>query len=484
MRKNAVLMVVAIVVILGIALFGIYNIIISPGRQETSEVKQLKPISLKIMSTWSQWGCDDFNRYFFAESGMPRVGVVLPSASMRLNITNISFIRIEDPKVWKAAGINGSVDGFIGQNRYNITILCREGALHPIDDPEILALARDVPELLKGYTDDGRLCWIAMFFVPYTWLVNTDYANKYGLEVPSSWIDLIKPEYVAVITKGGNVVAAYPVTNRAPMMNTVNTLLSKYGWEKGWTLISVIFGSISRLETGTRQARDSISFGKALLTVLEFGDAYTAYSMFPDKLRIIFPRNETGFWFTPIAIAARTTDDGLEGMYRLIRWVLTEAQDKMFLNRTGWSFYIPVLGYNNTNPRIIYRDPAITNLYASPVNMELVLGEAAPAIALYGDTIIADQDVRELLRIVVNRIVEKYINREIVLEEYYRYLDMVGQPVEFIDPLTGGKTVFTLDKARELGNAIRNNSVDIEKLRSTFKDAIISKLNILIQNLG
>ncbi|MEM0026447.1 MAG: extracellular solute-binding protein [Ignisphaera sp.] len=484
MKKRTIL-VIAIVIILAVIVTPLlYNYWLKPGKVEQAQTSALKPVALKIMTTWSQWTIDDFKRYFFAESGMPRAGVVLPSAAMVLNITNITFIYVEDPKIWKKAGFNGSIDGFVGQNRYNITTLCYEGALHPIENPEIIKLAKNVPDVFKGYTKDGKLCWVAMYFVPYTWLVNLDYANKMGIGVPSTWSDLLKPEYLSVITRGGYLMAVYPVPNRAPMVNSVNTILARYGWEKGWAIIAVVMGAASRFETSSKAASDSVSFGRALLTTLEFSTAYTAYSMFPDKLSIEFPKNETGFWFTPIAIAANVSKDGLDGMYRLIKWVLTDMQDKMLLNRTGWSFNMPVLGFNNTNPRIIYKEKAVQNLFTPPIDLEFALGEASPAITLYADILVSDRDVRNILKDIVTRLIEKYTSNQISTEEYYQYIWMIGQPPKFKDPATGEIKAFSLDEARQISNAIRNGIVKEDNLRTELKNAIISNLNTILQELG
>ena len=484
MKKKSVLLIAVAIVLIAVVASIVYIYWPKPGGGAQTSEQTLKPVSLRIMTTWSQWSADDFNRYFFAESGMPRAGVVQPSAAMILNITNITFIRVEDPKIWREAGLNGSVDGFIGQNRYNITTLCYEGALHPIQDPKILELAKNIPDTLKGYTKDGKLCWVAIYFMPYVWLVNLDYAKKVGVEVPNTWSDLLKPEYLSIITQGAYLMAVYPVPNRDPMVNSVNTILAKYGWEKGWSIIAVVMGAASKLETSSKAAGDSVAFGKALLTVLGFDTAFTEYSMFPGKLDIVFPKNETGYWFTPIAIAANVSSDRLDGMYRLIRWALTDMQDKMLFNRSGWSFNMPVLGFNNTSPRMAFKEKAIQNLFATPTDLELALGEAAPATTLYANILVTDKDVRSLLREVVTKIIEKYQSNQISLDDYYRYIYMIGRPPKFKDPLTGNETTFSLDEARQLGMAIRSGTIKGEDLEKELKSAIINNLNTILQTLG
>jgi len=482
-RKNLIAL-VAILIILAVVGY-VVCVYLGLGKPSKTEVKKatLKPVSLKIMTDWSQWGQDDFKRYFFAESGMPRAGVMTASASMLLNITNISFVRVLNPKEWVEAGRKGEVDGFIGQNRYNISYVCLSGGLHPIEDAIILELVKHIPDIMKGYTEDGKLCWVAMYWQPYAWLINREYAEKNGLAIPESWSDLIKPEYLGSVLKGVSLVAIYPVANRPATSNTVNVLLSKYGWEKGWSLIAVVFGGASSLYTSSSAARTAISTGKALLTILGFEDAYTAYSMDPDRLSIKFPKNETGVWLTPIAIAAGVSEDGLDGMYRLITWTLTDMQDKMLLNRSGW-LNMPVLGWNNTSPRMVYKEQAMANIHAPPLELELALGEAGPSITLYADIITTDGDVRGLLRQFIQKLAEKYIKGEIDVNTYYKYIFKLGEPVEFTDPVSKTQVHFTLEKARELGNAMREGKVSVDELKQELKNALVNKLNSLIESLS
>ncbi|ADM28603.1 ABC-type Fe3+ transport system periplasmic component [Ignisphaera aggregans DSM 17230] len=481
--KRSIIIVLVLLIVIAIAGYAIYSIFIKPSEHGVKTEEKLKPVSITVMTDWSQWGRDDFKRYFFAESGMPRAGVVLPSASMKLNITNISFVYSIDINEWVKAGLNGTVDGFIGQNRYNITYLCNVGALKPIEDPEILKLAEQIQEVFKGYTKDGKLCWIAIYWAPYPWLVSAKYAEKYNIQIPETWADLMKPEYLALILKGAKLVAVYPISNRAQMVTTVNVILSKYGWEMGWTIIATVMGGASKLDTSSSAARSTVFLGNALLTVLTFEDAYVGYSMDSQNLRIVFPKNETGLWLTPIAIAANADSDGVDGMYRLIRWWLTDAQDMMLLNRSGW-LNMPVLGFNNTSPRMMYKRIAEQNAYLPSLDMELALGEAGPVIQLYADLLVADKEVRELIGGYVQKVVKLYLDGKIDLDEYYSYLRKLGEPLEFIDPSTKTTATFTLDKARELGLKLRRGEITSDSLGAELKQALLEKLRNLSEDIG
>ncbi|MEM2512139.1 MAG: extracellular solute-binding protein, partial [Ignisphaera sp.] len=347
--NRTLLIVVATVIILGIVGYTTYSFFFKPQEVKvtTDESKGLKPVNLTIMTAWSQWARDDFKRYFFAESGMPRAGIFESPAAMIWNITDIVYVFSNNLNEWVKAGTEGSVNGFMGGPRYNFTLACIYGAFRPIEDPVILEVAKQIPDPLKGYTAEGKLCWVTMYYNIFGWLVNKNYAERNNLPIPESWDDLIKPEYVIpAMMNGIAVFASTPVTDRGNMENAVTVMLSKYGWEKGWTIIATVFSGIASVEPNVRSARDSVLLlDKALLTYLEFPECYRAYSLDPQKVIIVFPKNGTGLWLSGIAIAKGASNEGVEGMYRLIRWWLTDAQDRMLLNRSGW-LHMPVLGLN------------------------------------------------------------------------------------------------------------------------------------------
>jgi len=482
MRRKIIIALV-LVIIIAVGGYIIYNNFIKPYEQGAEGAKGLIPVNLTIMTDWSQWARDDFKQYFFAQSGMPRAGVILPPASMKLNITAINFIYSTNISIWAEAGRNGSVDGFVGLNRYNITYLCSVGALRPIEDPKILELVRNISDVFKGYTKDGKLCWVAIYWSPYPWLVNIRYAEKYNLSIPETWADLIKPEYLAAVLKGAKLVAATPTTGRPPMSTTVNIILSKYGWENGWTIIAVVMSGASKFDRSTSDARTSVILGNALLTVQAFSDAYAGYSTNPNNLRIVFPKNETGLWLTPIAIAANASSKGVDGMYRLISWWLTDAQDMMLLNRSGW-MHMPVLGFNNTSPRMAYKNIAMQNAYLPPPDQDLILGQAAPAIQLYADLLISDNDIRNLIGEYIQKVVNLYLNNKIDIGTYYSYLKKLGEPIVFTDPSTNTPATFTLDKASELGVKLRNGEISSDTLKNMLKTALLERLGELIAGLG
>ncbi|MEM4849108.1 MAG: hypothetical protein QXM55_05695, partial [Ignisphaera sp.] len=200
--NRAVLIIVAIGVISGILGYTTYSYFFKPQESGVTPAESigLKPVNLTIMTAWGQWARDDFKRYFFAESGMPRAGVFESPAAMVWNITDIVYVFSNNLNEWVKAGIEGSVDGFMGGPRYNFTLACLYGAFKPIEDPEILELAKYIPEPLKGYTAEGKLCWVTMYYNIFGWLVNKKYAEKNNLQVPETWDDLIKPEYAIAAT--------------------------------------------------------------------------------------------------------------------------------------------------------------------------------------------------------------------------------------------------------------------------------------------
>ncbi len=437
-----------------------------------------KNYTLIIMTTWPRWTQDDFKVYFFYFSGVGLGGVfVRPTASDMTGITNITFIYETDVGKWRQASMDGSVDGFIGLNRYNITYLCNSNALLPIDDPQILELAKQWPQVFKGYTSDGKLCWISPSFgASFLLLINTDFAKKYGLDIPSSFEDFLKPEVAKPLLDGRYILALPPLT--APHLQTaIHTILQKYGWNDGWVIITAM-SSMSKVYTSSRKARDDIAIlGNSLATILDQSTAISALSL-GGNLAIVAPKNATAIYITPVAIAINTRNK--DGMYSLIKWLMTNAQDELFLNRTGWMDF-PVAPKANKHPWLVYREPIAKNAF--PIDEGLV-AEIEPAVTIYANVTLTDPDVKSLLTNIVKKLVEKYSTGRIDGSTYVNYLKLLGKPVSFINPVDGKRIEFTLDVAKQLSNAIRENSSLQNEVYKEFKNAILERLNTILSQLS
>lgn len=484
MRKETI---IAIAIIGGLVAIGLYALFTIQSPVRLPPMVPKGNYTLTLVTTFSEWHMDDFKVWLFYASGEEGGVIVRPPVASRIGIIKLEFLRENDITKWIDIIKRGDIEisGFSGltMSLANATMICRLGIVKPIEDPEVLELARNIRPPFVAYTPDGKLCWVATDFVPvFTWVVNNKTAEKYGVPVPRSWEDLIKPEYASLLLNGVYVAALYRL-DATPSLHSLHSILYKHGWDEGWVYLTYLAGA-SILRPGPYDARNEVVMRpRALLAILTFSDALGARGFAPKYVELVFPKNATPIRVSPIGITVSADEHDTYGMYALIKSLLTEAQSTLYMYRTGWASQIGTLPpQNHTNQLLLtLREQVIKEMYTE--YNETWTARLSNITLVYINLLFNDTDVNNLLKDAVKALAQKYRNKEIDINTYYSYLSKIGEPIEFVNPLTGTVTRFTENIAWQLVEASSKGVIDSQTLYNAFKEALINRLQQIIQEL-
>lgn len=116
------------------------------------------------------------------------------------------------------------------------------GLLKPITDVELLDIANaSVPKEIAGaemyhYDKQNKLDWVANAISSFGFTINNDYLKEYGLAKPNTWEDLASPDYF--VGTDINTISMGNPTETTSNTRIYQIILQKYGWEKGWEILS------------------------------------------------------------------------------------------------------------------------------------------------------------------------------------------------------------------------------------------------------
>jgi len=437
--------------------------------------------SVSIVTSLSSWHIDDFRQWFFALSGTGLGGSVFvkPPAAEQYGITELELIPVSNISKWVEMKESSEISGFwaLQISIVNATWLCDQGVFKPIDNPYIIEVAKNLSQVFKGYTKDGKLCWVSPDFTALNlWLVNLRVASDLGVPVPQSYEDLLKPEYAAVLTKGKDILAIGDLKSDT-MKLTYAVLLQKHGWEKGLSYITYL-ASISHLSAGLPTARSEVVYRKVLMAILDYDRAAEGLA-FGKNLTIVAPKEALAVRVSIIGVAKNADANATEGMYRLIHYMLTEAQDELMLIR--WTGSYPTNPRSNPSKYIVYYKDFTSNIYAG-LN-ETLANKLSPVVTVYA-SVLYDQDVNTLLKSIVRTLALKYQSGEINSDTYYSYIERIGAVPQFINPLTGAEAKLDFSTAMQLVQALGSGALKEEDLYASLKDVLMNRLTQVAQELG
>jgi iron(III) transport system substrate-binding protein len=200
----------------------------------------------------------------------------------------------------------GPIDSYIAA--------AQEGILEVYDSPNTVNLRN--PELMKAADNT----WFGIYIGTLGFATNTDYlANNPGLTAPTSWDDLIKPEWQ------GQVIVAHP-SSSGTSYTALCTILQIKGEEAGWEFARALAGNVSQFTrsgaapanfAGTGEAAVAIVFSHDILTQIENGL----------PLELTFPAEGTGYEIGGTAIVKGARNLDLAKLW--IDWALSPAAQEV-----------------------------------------------------------------------------------------------------------------------------------------------------------
>jgi ABC-type Fe3+ transport system substrate-binding protein len=402
------------------------------------------------------------------EADAIRAAFLASDVAKRYNVIDVEIKKL-DFNLWKDLGIRGDVDLFLVGEPSVFNGLCRDGALRSLDLPELLDVAKKVPQGFVGYSDRGSVCWLGIGLGVYGFIINKDFLGRYGLPQPSSWADLASPEYAKVLSEGRSLVS-FPLPSKSgTSRTTIMGILQRYGWEGGWRVLTAI-GALSSFVTSSERARDDSATGAVGIAPAYIGYGLQAENVSGGKAAFVTPRGETVLYVSPVAVAAGTKHPA--GAQAFILWLLGPDGQKLVVEKFG---YLPALEVAGLEAMAGRTREAVLNAMNYSTEFESSVREA---VVVYFEASIADPDVQKLLTEVYSRVCKTRAG------EFSDWLVKLGSPLTIRDPTTGNYVNFTVDYARQVSSAIRAGTVGRDDLYQSIKEAAVGRLTRLMSELG
>ena len=378
----------------------------------------------------------------------------------KYNIIDIKFYSVPPVSWVSAINKRGDIDIAWGGGPTLFDLLFTEGLLAPLTSPEVLDAAMQIPDTFAGAPmkrvgDDGNIYWVAASIASFGFTVNYDVLQQYNLPVPSKWIDLSSPVYAEpLVYENRPVIAIADPTRSTSNTRMYEIILQAYGWEQGWIVLTGMAAN-ALVEGGSADVRDDVITGRVAVGITIDFYGYTAMQANP-KTEYIIPEGETIINGDPIALLV--TSKNKEAAQAFIAWVLTEGQKIWFredINRLPANpnaFNLPE-GAEREDLRRVYEQVRAAESMEFDDQLALSIEQA---MQLYFKATLVD--LNQLLKEVWRELARLYLEGVITEDEFNRYLTMLGEPLTYVDPITGESVTFTLEDAMRVTELLKKGS--------------------------
>jgi len=387
----------------------------------------------------------------------------------RAGISDVEF-RKEDVGKWRSFVESGAVDIFLVGGYAVFASLCREGYLEPISSSEVISRASSIGAQL--YRDErGNVCFLSVSRTIFSFTVNNDYLARYSLPKPRSWEDLASADFSKSLLKGDPAISFPTPSKSTTAARTIQLILQKYGWERGWVILTIM-GANSKIVESSERARDDVASGisGAAPTVLIYG--LRAVNASGGKAEFVVAEGGLLPDISPVAIAKNTRNRAAAEAF--ILWLLSDEGQRALAELF---YYLPYQLPRGTQLEEIYRR-AEGNIY--PYDPEDSSKWELSAI-YYFEAAVADPDANTLLKRVWGRAVSLYQEGRLSREGLDELAKRLGSPLEI--EYSGTKAVFTKDYAVGINTAL-TSPANVDAFKSAVKKAAIARYSSILSTLG
>jgi ABC-type Fe3+ transport system substrate-binding protein len=387
----------------------------------------------------------------------------------KAGIVDVEF-RKEDIGKWRSFVESGGVDVFFVGGYAVYSSLCREGYLEPIINQEIISRASSIGASL--YKDDkGNICFLSVSRTIFSFTVNNEYLSRYSLPKPRSWEDLASPSFSASLLKGDPAISFPAPSKSTTAARTLQLILQKYGWDRGWEILTII-GANSKIVESSERARDDVATGVsgAAPTVLVYG--LRAVNASGGKAEFIVAEKGLLPDISPVAIAKNSKNK--EAAEAFILWLLSDDGQRSLAELF---YYLPYQLPRGTALEDIYRR-AEGNIY--PYDPEEGSRWEFSAI-YYFEASIADPDANNMLKKIWGKAISLYQGGKMSAKDLEDLVHRIGSPLEI--EFNGTKSVFTKDYASRI-NSLLTNPAYVDAFKSAVKKAAMARYSSVLSSLG
>jgi iron(III) transport system substrate-binding protein len=239
----------------------------APVAEETAA--PITDTELNVLCTPQEQWCQGMKQEFEAKYGIT-VNYVRMSSGEAL-----ARIQAEKDNPQFDIWWGGPIDSFVAAKA--------EGLLEAYDSPNYANLLDPVK-----YKDADNF-WVGIYVGTLGFATNTDWlAANPGVEAPTSWDDLLKPEFK------GQVMVAHP-SSSGTSYTAISTILQIRGEEAGWEYIKQYAGQISQYTKSGAAPAKFVGQGEAAVGIVFSHDIVNEIDNNKMPLKLTFPAEGTGY---------------------------------------------------------------------------------------------------------------------------------------------------------------------------------------------
>lgn len=222
----------------------------------------------------------------------------------------------------EAEQANPQADVWMGAPSENHVLAKERGLTQPYRSPNA--------DILEPKFVDPDGYWTAFYMNPMGIAVNKQWAERAGIEMPTSWFDLLKPEFA-------NEIQMPTPQSSGTAYNFVAGLVMDWGEEKAFEYMKELHKNIqSYTQSGTAPSQ-AVAIGQAGVG-LQFTPAFLHLIDEGYPLQLIFPKEGVGYEAPAVSIVKGAPN--LDEAKALVDWLLSlEAQNKLSEIKT---FFFPL----------------------------------------------------------------------------------------------------------------------------------------------
>jgi ABC-type Fe3+ transport system substrate-binding protein len=446
------ILIIVLVVIIAIAV-GLAALLTQQGVQQRREIK------LTVVT-----------RLAPEEGNALRERFLKSDIASRAGISDVEF-RKEDVGKWRSFVESGAVDIFFVGGYSVYMSLCREGYLEPISSRDVIDRASSIGAQI--FRDDrGNTCFISVSRTIFSFTVNNDYLARYSLPKPRSWEDLASPNFSASLLRGDPAISFPTPSKSTTAARTVELILQKYGWDRGWQILTLI-GANSKIVESSERARDDVATGisGAAPTVLVYG--LRAVNASGGKAEFIIADKGLLPDISPVAIAKNTRNKAAAEAF--ILWLLSDDGQKALAELF---YYLPYQIPRGTLLEDIYRK-AEGNIYPYDPQDSSMWSFSA---IYYFEAAIADPDANTILKRIWGKAISQYLEGRISKRDLDDLISRLGSPLEI--EFNGTKSLFTKEYASKINSLLSTDPRAIDAFKSSVKKAAVARYTAIQASLG
>jgi iron(III) transport system substrate-binding protein len=177
----------------------------------------------------------------------------------------------------------GPIDSFVAA--------ANDGLLQAYDSPNLANLSNQ--ELYK----DAENRWAGVYIGSLGFATNTDWlAENPGVEAPTSWNDLLRPEFE------GQIMVAHP-SSSGTSYTALCTMLQLMGEEEGWNYIQDYAGQVAQFTRSGAAPANFVGQGEAAVGIV-FSHDIVAEIERGSPIQLTFPEEGTGYEIGGMGVVA------------------------------------------------------------------------------------------------------------------------------------------------------------------------------------